>query len=203
MPILKKASRIMDQTTAYRLWQAPFLHQKFVPILNQNDLGTVQRVLDVGCGPGTNHPYFKGRDYLGIDINEQYIEYARRKFGGRFEVADVTKYKVDDDEKFDFVLLNSLLHHLDDEETDSVLGSLSSVLSDDGHVHIIDLVLPDERGIPRFLAMNDRGDHGRPLVRWREIFSKHFEPVVCVLFSIDMLGVSLWQLVYFKGKALS
>jgi hypothetical protein len=99
--------------------------------------------------------------------------------------------------------LNSLLHHLDDDETESVLGSLSRVLSGDGHVHIIDLVLPDEQGIPRFLAMNDRGDYGRPFDRWREIFSKHFEPVVCDLFSIDMLGVSLWQLVYFKGKPLS
>lgn len=192
----------MDQTTAYRLWQAPFLHQKFEPILDQNDLGDVQRVLDVGCGPGTNRPYFKDRDYLGIYINEQYIKYARQKFGGRFEVADVTQYKVANNEKFDFVLLNSLLHHLDDEETDAVLGSLSNVVSENGHVHIIDLVLPDERGIPRFLAMNDRGDHGRPLDRWREIFSKHFEPVICDLFSIDLLGVSLWQLVYFKGKAL-
>lgn len=192
----------MDQTTAYRLWQAPFLRQKFEPIMKQNDLGKVRRVLDVGCGPGTNCSYFKDRDYLGIDINEQYIEYARMKFGGRFEVADVTQYRVSNDEKFDFVLLNSLLHHLDDEATDSLLGSLSRVVSHDGYVHIIDLVLPDEQGIPRFLAMNDRGDYGRPLDRWREIFSKHFEPVVCDLFSIDLLGVSLWQLVYFKGKAL-
>jgi SAM-dependent methyltransferase len=193
----------MDHTTAYRLWQAPFLHQKFAPILKYSDLSTVRRVLDVGCGPGTNCVYFEGCDYLGIDINERYIEYARRKFRRHFEVVDVTRYQVEDRDKFDFVLLNSLLHHLPDQPAEELLAALSRVLADDGYVHVIDLVLPETRGIPRFVALNDRGDFGRPLRRWRELFSAHFDTVVFEPFDVDILGVSLWNLVYFKGRAKS
>jgi hypothetical protein len=68
-------------------------------------------------------------------------------------------------------------------------------------VHIVDLVLPDERGIPQFLARNDRGNFGRPLAAWRALFARHFETIVFEPFSVDMLGVSLWSLVYFTGAA--
>jgi SAM-dependent methyltransferase len=144
--------------------------------------------------------YFEGCDYLGIDINEGYVQYARRKFARPFEVADVTQYRVNDADKFDFVLLNSLLHHLDDQAAENLLSGLSHVLSDDGHVHIIDLVLPESPGIPRFVALNDRGDYGRPLRRWRDMFSQYFETAVFTPFKVDMLGVTLWNLVYFKGR---
>ena len=45
-----------------------------------NDVASVRRVLDVGCGPGTNTRYFEHADYLGLDINRGYIESARRRF---------------------------------------------------------------------------------------------------------------------------
>ena len=45
----------MLERTAYRMWQAPFLEQKFAPALANNDLRRVQRVLDVGCGRFVRH----------------------------------------------------------------------------------------------------------------------------------------------------
>jgi SAM-dependent methyltransferase len=63
--------RMMEFTPVYRLWIAPFAEQKLRPFRTQTDLTRVRRVLDVGCGTGTNTALFAGVDYLGIDINER------------------------------------------------------------------------------------------------------------------------------------
>ncbi len=200
MVALKKLSGLMENPTAYRLWQSPFAKSKFSPLLRHNDMRAIRRVLDVGCGPGTNAPWFSHTDYLGLDINPQYIDLARQKYGRSFEVADVCQYEVDPESKFDFVLLNSLLHHIDTEHVTKILGQLSQQVSDDGHIHILDLVLPDTKSIARTLALGDRGDWPRPLAEWETIFKTYFEPVHFEPYPLRMCGVTLWNMVYFKGK---
>ena len=81
----------MNHTWAYRAWQAPFAEKKLRPLLRAQRLSRVRRVLDVGCGPGTNAHHFADVDYTGLDINEGYIADARRRHGREFRVADVTR----------------------------------------------------------------------------------------------------------------
>lgn len=192
---------VMGQPAVYRLWMAPVAEQKFAPISAHNDLSQVRRVLDVGCGPGTNAGHFAHADYLGIDWNERYIRSAQRRHKGRFLVADAETLMVPPSERFDMILVNSLLHHIDMLATKRLLAHLSSLLTEDGHVHIIELVLPLHASIPRFLARSDRGRFPRPREEWRRIFSGLFESVVFEPFSLAVGGIELWQLVYFKGKA--
>jgi SAM-dependent methyltransferase len=194
-------ARVMENTLAYRLWQAPFVEEKFAPISEHNDLAQVRRVLDVGCGPGTNAAYFSGADYVGIDMNAKYVEHARRTFGRTFIAADVTQYRVSPGERFDFILLNSLLHHIDNDSVERLLAHLATLLTDDGHVHIIELVLPEQPSIARFLARADRGKHARPISEWQTILAKSFDPILFEPFTLRRLGVDLWRLLYFKGRA--
>jgi SAM-dependent methyltransferase len=200
MQILKKMSGLMENTTAYRLWQAPFADAKLAPILHHNDFSKIQRVLDVGCGPGTNCRYFEKSDYTGFDINPRYIDYASRKYRRNFMVQDVCTFEAPMEQRFDFVLLNSLLHHLTDPEAHRVLGRLSHLVSPGGYVHIVELVLPEYRGIPRWLAVNDRGNFPRSLTAWKELFSPYFHTAIFEPYPIKLLGVELWNLVYFKGE---
>lgn len=200
---MKLATRIMEWTWAYRLWQAPVAEKKLVPVFAHNDLRAVRRVLDVGCGPGTNTHHFAHADYLGIDYNAGYIESARRRHRRPFVVADVTQYSVADTERFDFILVNSLLHHLDTPGAERVLRHLQGLLTDDGHVHIIDLVLPEHRSMARLLARWDRGDFPRPLEEWRRMFGMYYESVVFEPYALTAFGKPLWSLVYFKGRARS
>jgi SAM-dependent methyltransferase len=195
--------RVMENTLAYRLWQAPFAERKLDPIRASGGFDGIRRVLDVGCGPGTNTHHFAGADYLGMDINPGYIADARRRHRREFIVADVTTYTVDPRERFDFILVNSLLHHLSTPDVTRLLRHLSTLLSDDGHVHILDLVLPTERSISRRLARWDRGDYPRPLEEWRRLFGEAFEPVRFEPYALSALGTPLWQMVYFKGRARS
>jgi SAM-dependent methyltransferase len=191
---------IMERTVVYRAWQAPFAQRKFAPVLRHNDLSKVRRVLDVGCGPGTSAHHFDDHDYLGIDINTSYVESARRRHRGEFRVVDVRNYEVDPGEQFDFVLVNSLLHHLETKHVRRVLSQVGALLTDDGHVHVVELVLPDRRSVARRLALWDRGDFPRPLSDWELLFSEHFEPVVVEPFPLGMPGVALWNMVYLKGR---
>ena len=75
----------------YGLWQMPFASAKFAPVKQHGAPSAARRVLDVGCGPGTNTRFFPKSDYLGLDINPRYIDQAERRFGKRFMVADVTR----------------------------------------------------------------------------------------------------------------
>lgn len=192
---------LLEHTLVYRAWQAPFAERKLAPVFRHTDRRAIRRVLDVGCGPGTNTAHFAHADYLGVDFNPRYIASARRRHRRAFEVADITAYQVADGERFDFVLVNSFLHHVDDQSARRILAHLATLLTDDGHVHILDLVLPDRPSLARLLARWDRGDHPRPLARWRAMFEESFVPVVFEPYPLGAMGVAMWSMVYFKGRA--
>ncbi len=193
----------MESSLGYGVWMAPFAEAKFRPVITHNDLGQVTRVLDVGCGPGTNAHHFGASSYLGLDINERYIRDARKRFDKDFRAVDVTQYVADEGEQSDFVFLNSFLHHIPTPAVTRILDHLSTLLTDDGHVHIIELVLPKRRSVARQLALWDRGDYPRPLSEWRRIFEQSFETDVFEPYPVKLLGVTLWNLVYFKGRRRS
>ena len=190
---------ILDLPIMYRIWQLPFAYQKMRPVRKDASLPKATRVLDVGCGPGTNAKYFQHTDYRGLDINDRYIENARRRYPGEFIQCDVRKYEPDDGQAFDYIFLNSFLHHIDDQNTQKILQCLHNLLTPNGSIHILDLVLPENRSIARWLAKKDRGDYARPFERWREIFSNVFTTVHCKPFAVRGIGIKLWSMVYFKG----
>jgi SAM-dependent methyltransferase len=193
-------ARIMENTYLYCLWQAPFAEKKFAPILAHNDLRRVRRVLDVGCGPGTNTPHFAHTYYLGIDHNLHYLLHARRRHGRDFMAGDATRLALAPAARFDFIFINSFLHHVDTPSARGLLAQLSALLTEDGHIHILDLLLPTQPSVARFLARHDRGEFPRPLEEWKRIFCETFEPEVFEPYPLTGLGATLWEMVYFKGR---
>lgn len=191
---------ILDWPALYRLWQLPFVRAKLRPLLEHTDLRAADRVLDVGCGPGTNSQLFRHSNYLGLDLNEKYIEAARRRYPGQYEVADVRDYEPTDESTFDLILINSFLHHIDDENSSGILSRMHSLLSNNGHIHVMELVLPPARSIGRWLAHRDRGDFPRSLAHWQQLFLDHFTLVSWKPYQLECLGLGLWQMVYFKGR---
>ena len=194
-------TRVLSFSPVYRLWQSPFAAQKMRPITSHNDMKNVRRVLDIGCGPGTNAKYFKHCQYQGLDLNPSYIETAKRLHPwGSFSTEDATKYQPA--EKFDFVLLNSLLHHLNDEQVSVVLKAARRAMTNDGAVHIIELVKA-KQGLPAFLASKDRGEYPRIEEHWLRLFEQEFRTEIFEPFPVRGLGATLWELVYYKGRLRS
>jgi SAM-dependent methyltransferase len=192
---------LLEQTAVYSLWQSPFAEAKLAPMLANNDIGSAQRVLDVGCGPAINTHLFAHADYLGIDVNPAYIRHARSKYNRRFVAADATTYSDAAEAGFDFILVNSFLHHLDTRSTNRVLERLGSWLSPGGHIHLLEPVLPAKQSIARQLAKWDRGKHWRSLEEWRALFDQHAEIIVFETYPLRKLGLTLWNMVYCKGRA--
>jgi len=112
----------------------------------------------------------------------------------------VTTYAAPTDARFDCVLVNSLLHHLDATGARRVLSRLQGLVSANGHVHILDLVLPQRRSAALLLARWDRGKFPRCLEDWHAMFTEGFEPVVFEPYALTAFGVTLWHMVYFKGR---
>src|SRR6195256_1621874 len=78
------------------------------------------RVLEIGCGMGTDGAQFAqaGAHYAGIDLTEAAIELARKRFElsgleGEFRVADAEKLDFADN-SFDRVYSHGVLHHTPD-----------------------------------------------------------------------------------------
>lgn len=191
--------RLMERSLVYRLWQAPFADQKLAPILKDADLREAGRVLDLACGPGTNARHFAPRSYTGVDINRAYIERARSRHEGRFLLGDGTDPDLLAGEEFDFVLVNSFLHHLPTGAVAETLGRVNELLSDNGQVHVLDLVLPREWGVARFLARADRGSYARPLDEWTDLLERAFKPLLLEPFELKAGGIPLWNMFHFKG----
>jgi trans-aconitate methyltransferase len=192
---------LLEQTFVYSLWQAPFASAKLAPLLAHNSLDRARRVLDVGCGPGTNTHLFSHADYLGIDINPGYIAHARKKHNRQFVVADVSSYNQPVETGFDFILVNSFLHHIDAQTTSSILERLQSWLAPGGHIHLLELVLPTEQSLQHFMARRDRGEYPRPLTEWRQLFEQHLDLVVFEPYDLGTLGIPFWNMIYSKGRA--
>jgi ubiquinone/menaquinone biosynthesis C-methylase UbiE len=179
---------------------APFAEKKFAPVISHNDMGRIRRVLDVGCGPGTNAHHFQNSEYLGIDLNEQYIESAKRRYGNHFIAADAAEFVAKPSERFDFILINSFLHHLDTPTTQRILANLARLLTEDGHINILELVSPDSASVASFLARSDRGKFARKKPEWAQIFQEAFQQEVFEPYDLDAFGITLWEMLYFKGR---
>jgi SAM-dependent methyltransferase len=199
--VMNVLNYLLEQTAVYSLWQAPFATAKLAPLLAHNNLSRARRVLDVGCGPGTNTSLLDHAEYLGVDINPKYIAHARRKYQHPFVVADVSLYEDLPASAYDFILVNSFLHHLDTPENMKILQRLQAWLSSDGYIHLLELVLPGDRSVARFLARADRGKFVRPIGEWRSIFETHLEIAVFEPYPMRVMGTTLWNMVYCKARA--
>jgi len=198
MALRHVVDRVMEQPWVYRLWQAPFADRKFSPVQRHLDGRPVRRVLDVGCGPGTNAARFKRAQYVGVDINEKYLEVGRSRHAGLFVQADLANADLSHLGSFDTILVNSFLHHLPDDTVEGVLAGIANLLEPGGRVHILELVLPDRLNLARLMARLDRGRHARSIQDWQTRFERHFEPIVVEPY---MLGGWFWAMVYFQGGA--
>lgn len=189
--------RLLDRPAIYRLWQKPFADRKFAPIRRHGNLSRARRILDVGCGPGTNAKYANGADYVGLDINESYLAYARSHFRGMFVAADLRSSDLGDLGTFDAIIVNSFLHHIDDLAVHHVLSQLRQRLQSGGHVHFVELVLPPGFSPGWIMAKLDRGPYARAVEHWTHLFGTHFSPAIVERYAV---GWGLWQMLYYQGQ---
>ena len=130
------------------------------------------RVLDCGCGPGDLLDFLPSVDYVGIDIDEEYIAAARSRYGDRatFRLGSVGKETMHEEDHYDLVLAWGRLHHLDDEQASEFLRLACRCLKPTGRLVTIDGCYSDDQSrVARYLLDSDRGSHVRSLEAWLEL----------------------------------
>jgi 2-polyprenyl-3-methyl-5-hydroxy-6-metoxy-1,4-benzoquinol methylase len=104
------------------------------------------KVLDLLCGPG----YLLGKlqedrkdlQYLGVDLESEYIEYAKNQYPTiSFETHDAFTWE--SAETFDVVLVTAGLHHLPYDQQESFIKKVSELVARDGFAIIGDPYIDD------------------------------------------------------------
>ncbi len=81
-------------------------------------------VLDVGCGTGTFQSYLNGNDYLGLELNDNFISYAKGKNRNVIKQDATTFDRYGD---FDVCIVIDFLHHLNPKHGELMEKALSGI----------------------------------------------------------------------------
>jgi SAM-dependent methyltransferase len=193
------SEQLLENPVPYALWQYPFVKQKVAPFLERKLITPKTRVLDVGCGPGTNVPLFTGCDYIGIDFNQRYIDYVSRKYARRFICADAITFDYEPLGQFDLIFMNSLMHHLPTDGCRTLLSKLYDRIAPNGTLVVLDLILDDTCRIAHFLAKADRGEFPRPEHEWRALLDETIHPRLFQRYDVGIGTLPLWR--FFMAEA--
>lgn len=175
--------RVLSYSWAYRKWRELVTtgdsYKRFAREFLRITPG--QRVLDIGCGPADILDVLPdGIDYHGFDFEPKYIETARARYGkrGTFAVRAVTPDAVDDIGTFDVIMALGVLHHLTDEEVETLFAGAARILKPGGRLVTHDGVYVDDQSATvKVLLWLDRGRYVRRLNGYTDLAKRHFKTV--------------------------
>ncbi len=153
--IAKKYADTFFGDTSYEMFVEDFLE-----LLPKNG-----KILDVGCGPGSEVKFFIERNFLveGVDLSEEMIKIAKQMVPkGIFKVMDFRKLEYPD-KTFDGIFANYSLIHIPEKEVVPTLREFNRVLKPDGIIYIA----VDEGEEENF--------YDEPLKKGEKIFLKFFK----------------------------
>ena len=139
------------------------------------------RILDVGCGPGGVVEYLPSAvEYVGVDLNPDYIASARARFAtGRREFRVGDAGSLDSDLRgYNIVMVFALLHHLDDTAAHGLFRLAAGALVEGGRLVTVDPVLtPDQSAAARAVVVRDRGQNVRTREEYLGLAAESFTDV--------------------------
>lgn len=178
----------------YRLLESGFAYDLMQKIVGGNNVrrylaekyvrpAAGQRILDIGCGPGSMLPYLAvapGIEYVGIDSNPDYVQRARERYGsaGVFHCSSITQPVGSKLSAFHVAVGFGILHHLEDEETLSLFRLAFDALVPGGRLVTLDGCYRDGQH-PMAYWMNrfDRGKNVRTLEEYTALANRVFARV--------------------------
>jgi SAM-dependent methyltransferase len=146
------------------------------------DFSSINKIFDVGCGPG--HISAKippSIDYIGFDSDERYIRFANARFGGpkrRFYNRLFDRTAAAEYGNPDLIMMNGLLHHVDDDYVRILLLNAYNALNPGGIVFTHDpCFINGQNPIARYLLESDRGKFIRTEEGYRALLPSEFGKV--------------------------
>lgn len=143
-----------------------------------------QKIVDIGCGPGnTVHLLPAGVHYVGFDVSKKYIGHAQEKFASdpnkTFIVGVAEDFLADPPAPMldaDLVIINGLLHHLDDDEALTALRLARAALAPGGRMVCLEACfLIRQAALAHWVLKQDRGRNVRSEQEWKALLAQVFE----------------------------
>jgi SAM-dependent methyltransferase len=180
----------MQSDSGLLCWlKVPFLYNAFQGTVGGNALRrrVIQnhvraqpgdKIIDIGCGPARALLCLPDVEYLGVDINPDYIAFAKRMYGskGTFVVGDTRCLRSDSRFKdADIVMAVSVLHHLDDKDAEDCIRFAYDSLKRGGRLICHDACwIPNQGALSKYIMSHDRGRNIRTEQQYRELAAKVF-----------------------------
>jgi SAM-dependent methyltransferase len=172
---------ILNLPWAYQMWGGIVGSDGYRKTLARDHIRARQsdRILDVGCGPGSMVPYLASSEYVGFDANPDYIQQAQRRFPeAHFTCDHVSEYNLPQSEYFDIVIALGILHHLDDPEAAQLFRMARRTLKPEGRLITLDGVwAAGQSRFAKFLLSRDRGRFVRHADEYVALASTSFSAV--------------------------
>lgn len=162
---------LLGSNNVYRTYATEYLNVK-----------AGDRVLDIGCGTGRLIEFLpEDVDYYGCDTSERYINAAYRRYSHRgrwlhIDSNDLGCSKLAE-QRYDLVMANGLLHHLDDDEVLTLVRYAKGLLMPNGTFTTIDICLTGKNAPGNILASLDRGKNVRDIEGYTSLISREFSSV--------------------------
>lgn len=123
----------------------------------------VRSIVDVGCGTGDFFDRNMDVPYMGIDINPQYISFAKKKYKTNrqalFLCVNLLSSGYLKGKQYDGVIFVSMMHHFSDEDIDKIFNRIKKFKP---KVIVIADIIPDPPGVFRKIIVKlDRGSYIR------------------------------------------
>jgi SAM-dependent methyltransferase len=175
-----------------RWLKMPFLYNLFQGLVGGNALRRriIQnharprpgdKVIDIGCGSAQALQSLPDVEYVGFDINPEYIAFARRTYGskGTFVTGDTHSFRGDPRfEDADIVIALGILHHLDDQDAEHCIRFAHDALKDKGRLICHDACwIPNQGAFSKYIMSHDRGRNIRTEQQYRQLAAKVFRNV--------------------------
>ena len=196
--MIERLSPILEIPCAYQMWNhfvgADWARKQLVKRYicpGKND-----KLLDIGCGPGSMVPYLPEVEYVGFDSNSEYIAQAQK----RFPRIRVLCSRVNDEsllafERFDIAIAIGVVHHLEDFEASQLFRLAHQALKEGGRLITLDGVwVADQSSVAKFLLKRDRGRFVRNKQEYMALASQSFSRVNATV-RHDMLRIPYSHLI--------
>lgn len=135
-------------------------------------------VIDFGCGTGSFCLLFDPNRYLGLDINDKFIEIAKKRYQS-YNFVNSLKLK-DVDSKFNNILFNGVLHHLDDKTFSNIILDLKNTINSNCDIIFIEPIIPNNIFSLEFMVkIFDLGDYIRDSKNYIKLIKKNLTYISC------------------------